>query len=85
MVEARLFLKVGMVAAVVIGASGPLAASDQLAGPRVVLGAPATAGEQFFDRKFNFSPPELTERQRLIDDRFNYVQERDRMTVQDAK
>jgi hypothetical protein len=84
MVRTRVFLKASAAVAVVIGASGPLAASDQIEA-RTVLGAPATSGEQYLDKKFNFSPPELTERQRLVDDRFNYVRERDKLEVLPAK
>jgi hypothetical protein len=81
MVRTRVFLKASAAVAVVIGASGPLAASDQIEA-RTVLGAPATSGEQYLDKKFNFSPPE---RQRLVDDRFNYVRERDKLEVLPAK
>jgi len=67
-----------------VAGTAPLSADE---GPtRVTLGAPVTQDQIYTDRKFNFTPSELTAEHRLTDDRFNYVPERDKqLTVQQAK
>lgn len=86
MVSTRVFLKAGFALTAMIGGVSPLAADEAPArSGTAVLGAPATPDQQYLGKKFNFSPSELTERQRLLDGSFNYSPELDKLTVQSAK
>lgn len=83
MIRSRVVLKSGFVLAAMVGGLMPLAASvsaDMLHSPSGlrVLGAPARQSEQYLGKSFNFSP-ELNDSQSLMDGRFNYRVDRDKM------
>jgi len=76
--------RVCLALAVMVSGTAPLSADE--VPTRVTLGAPVTPDQVYTDKKFNFTPSELTAEHRLTDDRFNYVPERDKqLTVQQAK